>query len=79
MALYKKSAHELSLMLRAKECSAVEITKSVFERINSVEDKVEAYITLEQESALLKAAEVDSALQQARLFRLLQVSYWYKG
>ena len=46
-------------MLKNKEISSVELTKSVFERISQVEDKVEAYITLDEENALAKAAEVD--------------------
>ena len=59
MALYEKSASQLSAMLKNKEISSVELTKSVFERISQVEDKVEAYITLDEENALAKAAEVD--------------------
>lgn len=59
MALYEKSALQLSAMLKNKEISSVELTKSVFERISQVEDKVEAYITLDEENALAKAAEVD--------------------
>ena len=59
MALYEKSASQLSAMLKNKEISSVELTKSVFERISQVEDKVEAYITLDEENALTKAAEVD--------------------
>ena len=59
MALYEKSASQLSAMLKNKEISSVELTKSVFERISQVEDNVEAYITLDEENALIKAAEVD--------------------
>ena len=50
MALYEKSALQLSAMLKNKEISSVELTKSVFERISQVEDKVEAYITLDEEN-----------------------------
>lgn len=59
MELYQKSAAELSAMLKNKQCSAVELTNSVFDRIARVEDSVEAYITLTKEQALTKAAAVD--------------------
>ena len=62
MELYSKTATELAKMLREKQCSAVEITNSVFDRIDAVEDKVKAYITTEKASALAKAAEVDAKL-----------------
>ena len=58
--LWKKSAAELSTMLRNGECSSVELTKSVFGRIAETEDKVAAYVSLCEESALAKAAEVDA-------------------
>lgn len=62
MELYERPAHELAGMLRKKECSAKEITASVFQRIHAVEEKVGAYVTLCQEEALKKAEEVDGAL-----------------
>lgn len=66
MELYQKSAHELSEMLKKKECSSVEITNSVFDRINSVEDKVDAYLYQNKEEALKKAAEVDAAMAEGK-------------
>ncbi|MDF2567450.1 MAG: gatA3 [Oscillospiraceae bacterium] len=66
MELYKKPAHELSKMLRNKECSATEITESVFERIGSEENKVNAYITLNKEQALHKATEVDQNIADGK-------------
>lgn len=60
MKLYEKTASELSEMLAKKECSAVEIYNDVKSRINSVEDKVGAYVTL-NENALEQAKEVDNA------------------
>ncbi len=59
MNLYELTAAELSRKLAGKECSAVEATQSVFKRIEEVEDKVEAYLTLTKEEALQKAKEVD--------------------
>ncbi|MBQ4347884.1 MAG: Asp-tRNA(Asn)/Glu-tRNA(Gln) amidotransferase subunit GatA, partial [Firmicutes bacterium] len=58
--LYTKSAAELSMMLENGDCSSVEVTKSVFDRIAETESKVDAYVTLCEESAMAKAAEVDA-------------------
>lgn len=59
MNLYEKTASELSSMLKSKEISSVELTESVFDRIESVEDKVNAYVTLNKEQALETAKTVD--------------------
>ncbi|WMJ23367.1 Asp-tRNA(Asn)/Glu-tRNA(Gln) amidotransferase subunit GatA [Paludicola sp. MB14-C6] len=62
MELYKLTATELSNMLRNKECSSVEITKSVIDRITNVENKVNAYITVTNELAIEQAKSVDEKL-----------------
>ncbi len=61
MKLYEKTASELSEMLRNKECSAVEILRDVNDRINAVEDKVGAYVTI-NEKAEESAKKVDEAI-----------------
>lgn len=62
MELFERNACELSGMLKNKEISSVELTKSVFDRIHAVEDKVDAYLTLDEENALKKAEEIDSKI-----------------
>ena len=62
MKLYEKTAVELGAMLRRKECSAVEIAQDTFERIDQVEDKVHAYLTLSRQEALAQAEKVDERL-----------------
>lgn len=59
MELFERNAYELSDMLKNKEISSVELTKSVFSRIKAVDDKVNAYVTLNEEEALKTAAEID--------------------
>ena len=59
MALYEKTAAELSELLAKKEISAVELAKDVFARTSAVEDKVQGYVTLAEESALAQAEAVD--------------------
>ncbi|MCD7892010.1 MAG: Asp-tRNA(Asn)/Glu-tRNA(Gln) amidotransferase subunit GatA [Ruminococcus sp.] len=61
MKLYEKTAAELSEMLRNKECSALEILNDVNERINDVEGRVGAYVTL-NEKAAESAMAVDEAI-----------------
>ncbi len=62
MELYELTAHELSDKLKAKEVSSVEITKSVINRIENVEGKIESYITLTTELALETAEKVDAKI-----------------
>ena len=59
MEYYKMTAYELSKQLQEKKISSAELTAAVFERIEQTEEKVDAYITLNKEAALRKAAEVD--------------------
>ncbi|MEG1996396.1 MAG: Asp-tRNA(Asn)/Glu-tRNA(Gln) amidotransferase subunit GatA, partial [Oscillospiraceae bacterium] len=59
MELFEYTATELSQMLNKKECSTVELTQSVLQRIEATQDKVNAYITVCKEQAIKKAQEVD--------------------
>lgn len=59
MALYDKTAHELHDLLAAKEITAVELVESVFQRINEVDPKVRAYLTLAYDQAKAEAERVD--------------------
>lgn len=71
MSLHKKSAAQLSGMLRDKKCSATEITKSIFEQINNNQSKINAYITLCEGEALQKALEVDNKLAKGENLSML--------
>lgn len=62
MSLYQKKVHELQAMLANKEVSSVEITKAYLDRIDAVDSKVNAYITVNRDGALKKAEEVDNKL-----------------
>ncbi len=59
MNLYEMTAHELAELMKKKETSAVEIVKSVMERVKDVEGEVCGYITLQGEDALKKAEVID--------------------
>ena len=60
MKLFEKNAAELSAMLQNKECSAVELTKDVLDRIDAKESAVGAYVT-RCEDCLEQAEAVDNA------------------
>jgi len=62
MKLYENPAEKLGKMLRKGEVSATEITKSYLARIDEVESKVDAFITVSGEKALETAALVDKKL-----------------
>ena len=57
--LYHLSAAQLSALLARKELSARELAESAFRRIEEVEPRVKAILTLTQELAMLQAARVD--------------------
>ena len=59
MELYKLSAAELAKMLREGKCTSTQILDSIYERIDAVEDKVEAFVTITKEQAYAKAKEID--------------------
>ncbi|GKX31673.1 glutamyl-tRNA(Gln) amidotransferase subunit A [Vallitalea longa] len=59
MDLIKMTAHELKDKLETKEISSEEITRAYIDRIDKVEHKVNAYITLTTDKAINKAKEID--------------------
>jgi len=58
------TAHELHNRLRNKEVSSLEITEAVYKRIDEVEDKVRAFVSLTREKALARAREIDTRIAQ---------------
>ena len=57
------TAHELAVQLAGGELSSIELTRSILERINKVEGRVRAYVTLDEAGALAQAAEADRRLK----------------
>lgn len=58
--LYKKNVEELHDLLRKKEISATELITETFDRIEATENEIDAFLTLNKEKALKKAAEIDA-------------------
>lgn len=63
MELNKLNLVEAFEGLRDKKFSSLELTKDCFEQINKFDDKVKAYLTLNEEGALMKAKEVDKKIK----------------
>lgn len=62
MELYGQTIHQLKELLAQKKVSAVEICRSVLARIDSVEKKIGAYITLDKDLVIDQAKEADRKL-----------------
>lgn len=74
MELYKLSAAELAKMLREGKCTSTQILDSIYERIDAVEDKVEAFVTITKEQAYAKAKEIDEKFARGEK---LHPAGWY--
>ena len=59
MDFYQTDLSQLHDDLKNKKISATELTKETFDHIKKNEDQVKAFITLNEEAAMKKAAEID--------------------
>lgn len=64
MELCELTIHELQKKFHRREVTATEVLESTFKRIEAVEDKVHAYISLMKERAYEEAKEADRAIQK---------------
>lgn len=69
--LLKKTASEQSKALKNKEISAVELTKAALERINSLDEKLGAFNSLTENTALETAKKVDEKIATGEELPLL--------
>ncbi len=63
MELYALSLDELRKLLDSGEITSTELTNSVFDRIEAVEEKIGAFITLDREGAARQAEEADRKIR----------------
>lgn len=63
MELWKYTAVEIGRMIKDKKLTAVEATRAVLDRIDSVEKTVHAYVTMDREGALKKAAVIQKKIE----------------
>ena len=67
MDILKCTAVELGRKIKDKELTAVEATQAVLDRIDSVENTVHAYVTVDREGALKKSAEIQKKIYDGEL------------
>ncbi len=67
MELYELTISEAHEKLKSGTVSSLELTRSVLDRIDQVEPKVGAYITLTPESALEQAGQADEEISRGRI------------
>ncbi len=60
MELHRLTIHEALALMRQKEISSVELTEAVLNRIDAVDEKLKAYITVTPDEALEQAKEADA-------------------
>ncbi len=70
--------HELSIAgaqkaLSARETTSLELTRALLARIRAHEDRIGAFITVDQESALAQAGQADRAIAEGRASNLTGV------
>ncbi|MFP3976107.1 MAG: amidase family protein, partial [Dehalococcoidia bacterium] len=63
MNLYDLSIHEAHNLLKSREISSVELTKSALERIKQVDGDLNAFVTVTENLALSQAQKADERLQ----------------
>ena len=64
MELCRLTIHEAHELLMKGEITSAELTSAVFDRIEEVEDKVGAYITLVKDRAMADASDADEMIRQ---------------
>ncbi|MDA8077719.1 MAG: Asp-tRNA(Asn)/Glu-tRNA(Gln) amidotransferase subunit GatA [Nitrospiraceae bacterium] len=63
MELYRLGVQELLDMMRRGEATASEVIRSVYARIDNVEDRIRAYVTLSREEAMKMADKADEDMK----------------
>ena len=67
MNLHELNISEAHKLLKKKEISSVELTRALLERIDDIEEKVGAYITVATESALAQARLADKTISEGNV------------
>lgn len=71
MGLFDHKLKDLQELLHKKEITVSDLVDESFKRISEVEDKVKAFITLDEENARTKAKELDEKLSAEEVNNLL--------
>jgi aspartyl-tRNA(Asn)/glutamyl-tRNA(Gln) amidotransferase subunit A len=66
MEICEFTAHQLADLIRKGEVSSEEVSNAVFERIDLVENDVQAYVTLLRDNVLAEARVLDSKMREGK-------------
>jgi len=64
MPLYTNTAFEIKELIAQKKVTAVDVVKDLFQHIASLNQKINAYLTLTEESALTEAKIIDEKIKR---------------
>lgn len=67
MKLYELTIKEAHALLKSREISSEELTRSVLDRIDSVDEKINAYITVAADQALVQAGRADREITDGKI------------
>jgi aspartyl-tRNA(Asn)/glutamyl-tRNA(Gln) amidotransferase subunit A len=70
MKLYQLTISEAHRLLQKKEISSSELTTALLERIQAVEPKIDAYLTITAETAIKQAASADRRIAKKEMHSL---------
>ena len=70
MKLHELTIAEAHRLLRKREITSLELTRAVLDRIEAVEHKVDAYITVAGETAMTRARQADDSISKGDLLPL---------
>jgi aspartyl-tRNA(Asn)/glutamyl-tRNA(Gln) amidotransferase subunit A len=70
MNLHELTIKKAHMLLKEKKISSRELTRSVLDRIDAVEEKVGAYISVTDETAMAQAKIADNAISQGNILPL---------
>jgi len=73
LELYSLTIHELHELIRKREVTSKEATESVLKRMESVEEKVNSYITVTKELAMEQAKQADENIKQGEVSTLMGI------
>jgi len=62
MELFELTIEEAHRLLKAKEISSAELTRAVLQRIQAVEQRLDAFLTVTEEEAMVQAKEADQKI-----------------
>ena len=78
MNFYELTIHQAHDLLQKQEVTSEEITRAVLERIDAVENKVGAFLTISAEQAIEQARRADDAIKKGQCGPLTGIPFGIK-